>query len=158
MRRILSANSKRAFLIPARRSQNMRGRIQGCRRFHASRYKTRSGGHRFLGADFSILVSQFKFPVRTGKWETPRFSFLVSHYKPRDGKGQDITHFSFLVSNFPILASKGDLAHPKSIGFSVLVSRFRFHAGPPFLVSQTITFLNSCFSFLYGHTNQELCA
>ena len=158
MRRILSANSKRAFLIPARRSQNMRGRIQGCRRFHVYRYKTRSGGHRFLGADFSILVSQFKFPVRTGKWETPRFSFLVSHYKPRDGKGQDITHFSFLVSNFPILASKGDLAHPKSIGFSVLVSRFRFHAGPPFLVSQTITFLNSCFSFLYGHTNQELCA
>ena len=148
MRRILSANSKRAFLIPARRSQNMRGRIQGCRRFHVSGYKTRSGGHRFLGADFSILVSEFKFPVRAGKWDAPRFSFLVSHYKPRDGKAQEITHFSFSVSKFPILASKGALAHPKSVGFSVLISRFRFHAGPPFLVSQASTFLNSCFSFL----------
>ena len=46
--------------IPKHARQNS----EDCR-FPVSRNKVRSRGHRFLGTDFPILVSEFKFPLRS---------------------------------------------------------------------------------------------
>ena len=74
--------------IPKHARQNSEGG-----RFPVSHYKTRSRGHRFLGTDFSILVSEFKFPARPRIWEASHFSFLDSQCKSKDAHGLEIAQF-----------------------------------------------------------------
>ena len=113
MSRIQPANSKRAFLIPARRSQNMRGRIQRCLRFPVSRDKTRGRGRIFLATGFSILVSAFEFPARAGIWDASHFWLLDSQGKtgtPFMGC-QVSTHFSIRDSPFSRHIGTGNLPY-----------------------------------------------
>ena len=53
-------------------------------RFRVSRNTVQSRGHRFLGTDFPILVSEFKFPPRSRIWHASHFSFLDSRCKSKD--------------------------------------------------------------------------
>ena len=108
--------------IPKEARQNS----EACR-FPVSRNKVRSRGHRFLGTDFSILVSEFKFPARARIWDASHFSILDSRYKSKDDHGLEMTQFSFLISRFTILASKRPLhiPNPPVPHFSVLVSGFK---------------------------------
>ena len=96
-------------------------------RFPVSRNKVRSRGHRFLGTDFSILVSEFKFPPRSRIWEASHFSFLDSRCKSKDAHGLEIAQFQFLISRFTILVSKRPLhiPNPPVPHFSFLVSGFK---------------------------------
>ena len=74
--------------IPKHARQNSEGG-----RFPVSHYKTRSRGHRFLGADFTILVSEFKFPARPRIWEASHFTFLDSQCKSKDSHCLEIAQF-----------------------------------------------------------------
>ena len=96
-------------------------------RFPVSRNKVRSRGHRFLGTDFSILVSEFKFLPRSRIWEASHFSFLDSRCKSKDAHGLEIAQFQFLISRFTILVSKRPLhiPNPPVPHFSFLVSGFK---------------------------------
>ena len=124
MGRIQPANSKRAFLIPARRSQNMRGRIQRCLRFPVSRDKTRGRGRIFLATGFSILVSAFEFPARAGIWDASHFWLLDSQCKPTPNHVLLGSHFAFPCSK-PALRP-WDL---RGAHFSIRDSPFRRHIG-----------------------------
>ena len=110
--------------IPKHARQNS----EDCR-FPVSRNKVRSRGHRFIGTDFSILVSEFKFPPLSRIWDASHFSFLDSRCKSKDAHGVEIAQFQFLISRFTILVSKRE-----------------FQKGP--CTSQTRRFLISHFSFL----------
>ena len=96
-------------------------------RFPVSRHKVRTRGQRFIRTDFSILVSEFKFPARARIWDASHFSILDSRYKSKDDHGLEMTQFSFLISRFTILASKGPLhiPNPPVPRFSFLVSGFK---------------------------------
>ena len=74
--------------IPKHARQNS----EDCR-FPVSRNKVRSRGHRFLGTDFSILVSEFKFPPRSRIWDASHFSFLDSRCKSKEAHGLEMTQF-----------------------------------------------------------------
>ena len=108
--------------IPKHARQNSEGG-----RFPVSHYKTRSRGHRFLGTDFSILVSEFKFPARPRNWEASHFSFLDSQCKSKDAHGLEIAQFEFQISRFTILVSKRPLQipNPPAPRFSFRVSGFK---------------------------------
>lgn len=108
--------------IPKHARQNS----EDCR-FPVSRNKVRSRGHRFLGTDFSILVSEFKFPPRSRIWDASHFSFLDSRCKSKDAHGLEIAQFQFLISRFTILVSKRPLhiPNPPVPHFSFLVSGFK---------------------------------
>ena len=129
--------------IPKHARQNS----EDCR-FPVSRNKVRSRGHRFLGTDFSILVSEFKFPPRSRIWDASHFSFLDSRCKSKDAHGLEIAQFQFLISRFTILVSKRPLhiPNPPVPHFSFLVSGFK--GSPPFMGSEASTFLDSDFSIL----------
>ena len=129
--------------IPKHARQNSEGG-----RFPVSHYKTRSRGHRFLGTDFSILISEFKFPARPRIWEASHFSFLDSQCKSKDAHGLEIAQFEFLISRFTILVSKRPLQipNPPAPRFSFRVSGFQRR--PPFMGSEASTFLDSDFSIL----------
>ena len=132
--------------IPKHARQNS----EDCR-FPVSRNKVRSRGHRFLGTDFPILVSEFKFPPRSRIWHASHFSFLDSRCKSKDAHGLEIAQFQFLISRFTILLSgfKKALVHiPNPLASSFLISRFWFQRSPPFMGSEASTFLDSDFSIL----------
>ena len=129
--------------IPKHARQNS----EDCR-FPVSRNKVRSRGHRFLGTDFPILVSEFKFPPRSRIWDASHFSFLDSRCKSKDAHGLEIAQFQFLISRFTILVSKRPLhiPNPPVPHFSFLVSGFK--GSPPFMGSEASTFIDSDFSIL----------
>ena len=96
-------------------------------RFPVSRHKVWTRGHRFIGTDFSILVSEFKFPPLSRIWHASHFSFLDSRCKSKDAHGLEIAQFQFLISRFTILVSKRPLhiPNPPVPHFSFLVSGFK---------------------------------
>ena len=102
MCRIQPANSKWAFLIPARRSQKMRGRIQRCLRLPISRDKT--GGGRPNISSHRFLISCFCVRVPGLGWNTGRLTFLISRFSVRNRasvhgiSGEHISRFVFLLS------------------------------------------------------------
>ena len=117
--------------IPKHARQNSEGG-----RFPVSHYKTRSRGHRFLGADFTILVSEFKFPARPricGRTHMSYFSILDANLQGRPQPGDR----TILVLDFTVHNSgfKKDLADPKPAGSSFQIYRFWFQRGPPFMGS-----------------------
>eukprot|EP00964_Phaeocystis_antarctica_P031066 scaffold17583_cov92-Phaeocystis_antarctica.AAC.3 len=114
--------------IPKHARQNS----EDCR-FPVSRNKVRSRGHRFLGTDFPILVSEFKFPPRSSN--LGRLTLLISrfsmqiHGRPRPGD-RTIPVSDFTVHNSGF---KKALAHRKPAGSSFPIYRFWFQRSPPFM-------------------------
>ena len=108
--------------IPKHARQNS----EDCR-FPVSRNKVRSRGHRFIGTDFSILVSEFKFPPRSRIWDASHFSFLDSRCKSKDAHGLEIAQFEFQISRFTTMVSKRPLQipNPPAPRFSFRVSGFK---------------------------------
>ena len=125
---IFANNSSRKFQTHISNSgeqipKHARQNSEDCR-FPVSRNKVRSRGHRFLGTDFSILVSEFKFPPLSRIWDASHFSFLDSRCESKDAHGLEIAQFQFLISRFTILVSKRPLhiTNPLVPHFSFLVS------------------------------------
>ena len=124
MRRILAADSKRTFQIPASRSQNMRGRI-------------------LRAADFLFLITKPGAEATDFSAHISQFSFLSSNSQPGLEFGRpDISHFSILNAN-PRTPTAWR-SHNSSFRFHG--SQFWFQKGP--CRSQTRRLLVSHFAFL----------
>ena len=110
--------------IPKHARQNSEGG-----RFSVSRHKTRSRGHRFLGADFTILVSEFKFPARPRSSNLGGITFHISRFSMQIQGLPLPGDRTILVSDFTVHDSgfKKSLADPQpadsSFQISFLVSK-----------------------------------
>ena len=101
--------------IPKHARQNSEGG-----RFPVSHYKARSRGHRFLGTDSSILVSEFKFPARPRIWEASHSHFSIFNANLRTPTAWRSHNSSFRFRGSQLWFQKGPLGVVHAYGAETL--------------------------------------